>query len=88
MRSNYAKALVLLPSNGEDKILSGILERVPSSRKAFQWNALKLWRYRKEYLNNDFLERLEKQGFVEWHNTKHTSKNDIALVYEVLACIT
>ena len=88
MRSNYATALVLLPSNGEDKILSGILERAPSSRKAFQWNALKLWRYRKECLNNDFLERLEKQGFVEWHNTKHTSKNDITLVYEVLACIT
>ena len=60
--SNYAKALVLVSSNGKDKILSGILERLEALESENE-------------VYSDFLERLEQQGFVEWHDTKHSASH-------------
>ena len=60
--SNYAKALVLVSSNGKDKTLSGILERLEALEAENE-------------VYSDFLERLEQQGFVEWHDTKHSASH-------------
>ena len=62
IRSNYAKALVLVSSNGKDKILSGILEHLDVLEAENE-------------VYGDFLEKLEQQGFVEWHDTKHSTSH-------------